>query len=126
MKKTVSCLTAVLLLLLVVSFNLKANEKITGNKTTEVSKEEVAEAKTEIEKMVNRVIEIREMDMDELTREEKKELKKEVRSIKKDLKAYSKSDSEAIADAAAQAADRGGIYISGGALIIIILLLILL
>ncbi|MFW5756729.1 MAG: hypothetical protein ACOCWK_09005 [Tangfeifania sp.] len=126
MKKSVTNILAIVFLVLFVPFNLKADEKAAGNTTTEISEEAVTEAKTEIENMVTRVLEIREMDMDELNREEKKELREEVRSIKKELKAYSKSDSEAIADAAAQAADRGGIYISGGALIVIILLLILL
>lgn len=126
MKKLGTSFLAVVLLMLVVPFNLKADENATDNTSTEISKEAEVKAKSEIEMMVSRVIEIREMDMDELTREEKKELRKEVRLIKKDLKAYSKSESEAIADAAAKGADRGGIYISGGALLIIIILLILL
>lgn len=117
---------AVVLLVLFVPCNLKAGEEVTDKTSTEISEEALVKAKSEIEMMVNRVIEIREMELDELSREEKKELKKEVRSIKRDLKAYSKSESEAIADAAAKGADRGGIYISGGALLIIIILLILL
>lgn len=107
-----------------VPLSLKADAESTGNTSTEIRSEAVVNAKSEIETMVNRVLEIREMDRNELTKEEKKELRNELKSIKKELKAYSKSESEAIADAAAKGADRGGIYISGGALLIIIILLI--
>jgi F0F1-type ATP synthase membrane subunit b/b' len=126
MKKLGTSFLVVALLVLFTPFVLNADEEVNENNSTEISKEAVAKAKSEIEMMVNRVMEISEMDMNELTRAEKKELRKEVKSIKKDLKAYSKSESEAIADAAAKGADRGGIYISGGALLIIIILLILL
>lgn len=126
MKKLGTGFLVVALLVLFTPFILKADEEVKENNSTEISKEAVAKAKSEIEMMVNRVMEISEMNMNELTSEEKKELRKEVKSIKKDLKAYSKSESEAIADAAAKGADRGGIYISGGALLIIIILLILL
>lgn len=61
----------------------------------------------EIQLMIDRVYEIKEMDKSSLTIAERKELKKELRAIKHDLKAVT------------------GIYLSIGALIIIILLLIL-
>ena len=62
----------------------------------------------EVQVMINRVYEIRDMDRSSLTVAQKKELKKELRTIKSELRAIS------------------GIYLSIGALIIIILLLILL
>jgi hypothetical protein len=61
----------------------------------------------EVQVLINRVYEIKEMDRSSLTVTEKKELKKELRTIKSELKAIS------------------GVYLSVGALIIIILLLIL-
>ena len=61
----------------------------------------------EIEAMLNRLEEIKAMDIASMTKIQKKELRKEVRAIKQELRAVS------------------GIYISIGALIIIILLLIL-
>lgn len=58
----------------------------------------------------SKVLEINEMDLSALSKEEKKELKNEIRSLEKEAKAF-----------------RGtGIYISTGALIIIILLIIIL
>ena len=57
------------------------------------------------QQLMNRLIEIRNMDKSHLTQSEKRALRKEVRQIKKDSK---------------------GIYLSVGAIIIIILLLILL
>jgi hypothetical protein len=58
----------------------------------------------------SKVLEIKEMDLSDLSKEEKKELKDELRSLEKEAKAF-----------------RGtGIYISTGALIIIILLIIIL
>ncbi len=58
------------------------------------------------QQLMNRLIEIRDMDKSNLTRTEKKELRKEVKEIKKEA--------------------RRGVYLSVGAIIIIILLLILL
>ncbi len=59
------------------------------------------------QQLMNRLIEIRDMDKSNLTRVEKKELRKEVKEIKKEAR-------------------NRGIYLSVGAIIIIILLLILL
>lgn len=58
----------------------------------------------------SKVIEIKEMDLSALSKEEKKELKNELRSLEKEAKARGGS----------------GLYISTGALIIIIILLIIL
>ena len=117
-----SLLTAALIFAATAQVSAKT-DKTAGE---EFTAEEVAEARTDINKMVDRVMEINEMDIDALSKSERKELKKEVRSIKKDLKAYSKSDSPAIAEAAAEGQRGAGLYISGGALIIILLLIILL
>jgi glycyl-tRNA synthetase (class II) len=126
MRKSILSLLTVAFLMMVISPNLKADEELNKAEVIKANKEAVTEAKTEINEMIDRVIAINEMDLEELTKAEKKELKKEVRTIKKDLKAYSKSDNPAIAEAAAQGADRAGLYISGSALIIILLLLLLL
>jgi hypothetical protein len=57
----------------------------------------------------NRLEEIRAMDMNKLSRNEKKKLRGEVKEIKKEIKAIS-----------------GGVYLSVGAIILIVLLIILL
>lgn len=126
MRKSILRLLAVAIIMMVISPNLKADEELNKAEVIKANNEAVTKAKTEINKMVDRVNEINEMNLDELTREERKELKKEVRTIKKEMKAYSKSDNPAIAEAAAKGADGAGIYISGSALIIILLLLLLL
>jgi hypothetical protein len=62
------------------------------------------------QQIMNRLIEIRDMDKSNLTSSEKKALRKEVKEIKKEARA-----------------DKGhGVYLSVGAIIIIVLLLILL
>ena len=124
MKRIVSYFFAASFLLFVSSSQLWANEK-----ESNVSSAETTVAATiEVNKMIDRLNEIKEMDFKEMNSLERKELRKEVRSIRNDLKAVVKSDSEAdaksAADAAAQARD--GFYISTGAAIIIVLLLILL
>ena len=126
MKKSILSLFTLAFLMVVSSPIVKADEELNSAEVAKANNEVVTEAKAEINKMVERVLEINEMDLDELTRAERKELKKEVRTIKKDLKAYSKSDNPAISEAAAKGADGAGIYISGSALIIILLLIILL
>ena len=67
-----------------------------------------AEQKVQLDKLVNRVEEIRNMDKSNLSREEKRALRKELREMKDQARALS-----------------GGVYLSVGAIIIIILLLIL-
>jgi hypothetical protein len=61
-----------------------------------------------LQRLERRLEEIKSMDIDKLSRSEKKELRREVRAIKKEMKAVS------------------GVYISIGALLIIILLIVLL
>jgi len=70
--------------------------------------EMTTEQKVQLEKITNRVEEIRAMDKSNLSRAEKKELRKELRTMKKEARAMG-----------------GGVYLSVGAIIIIILLLIL-
>lgn len=65
--------------------------------------------KIEVQRLENRLNEIKAMDHKSLTKSERKALKKEVREIKRQVNAIS-----------------GGVYISVGALILIVLLLILL
>lgn len=67
------------------------------------------EIPAEIQVMLNRLEQIKEMDKSELKRADKKELRKEVRAIKSEIRSTG-----------------NGIYLSAGALIIIILLIILL
>lgn len=76
--------------------------------TTKDKVEMTAEQKVQLEKITNRVEEIRAMDKSNLSRSEKKELRKELREMKHQARAMG-----------------GGVYLSVGAIIIIILLLIL-
>lgn len=63
----------------------------------------------EAQKLINRLEEIKLMDVKSMTRKQKRQLKHEVKSIEKELHT-----------------NGGGIYVSVGALILIILLLIIL
>jgi hypothetical protein len=62
-----------------------------------------------VDELVGRLNEIKAMDIDHMSKSEKKALRKEVKDIKREVNALS-----------------GGVYISIGALLVIILLLILL
>jgi hypothetical protein len=62
------------------------------------------------QELLNRLEEIKAMDVESMTKAEKKELRKEVKSIKKEMRKI----------------NDGGVYISVGGIIIILLLLILL
>jgi len=126
MKTTIFIFLTSAILFFVLPYRTLAEEVKEVKTANDFTTETIADAKANINKMVERVKEINELDFKTLERKEKKELRKEVRSIRKDLKAYSKSDSPAIAEAAAKAGDGGGLYISGGALIIILILIILL
>ena len=66
------------------------------------------EQKAQLERITNRVEEIRHMDKSHMSRAEKKELRKELKTMKAEANAMG-----------------GGVYLSVGAIIIIILLLIL-
>ncbi len=124
MKNSILSLMAASLLLLAVPTQSKADEEKSNVAVTETTTEVAAE----VNNMVDRLKEIKAMDLSELSSSEKKELRKEVRSIKKDLKEYSKSNADATANANATGEGEAGpgIYISGGAIIVILLLLLLL
>jgi ABC-type protease/lipase transport system fused ATPase/permease subunit len=67
-----------------------------------------ADQKVQLERITNRVEEIKAMDKSDLSRAERKELRKELKEMKQQARAMG-----------------GGVYLSVGAIIIIILLLIL-
>ena len=89
-------------------FTFSLNDVKAVNSTPENSAVLAEKPSEEVQIMIDRLNEIKAMDMSALTSVEKKELRKEVRAIKQELKATT------------------GVYISIGALVIIILLLILL
>lgn len=93
-------------LILVLTLGLNANtvSAANGKPKTELT----AEQKMQLERITNRVEEIRNMDKSNLTSVEKKALRKELKEMKTQARATS-----------------GGVYLSVGAIIIIILLLIL-
>lgn len=80
-----------------------------ANETNSIPATPKTEIPAEVQVMLDRLEEIKEMDKSELSRTEKRELRKEVRSIKKELRSTG-----------------NGVYLSVGAIIIIVLLLILL
>lgn len=102
MKKTRLYLLIMMLSLSAFTTTVNATEK---NPTTPAPKEIPAE----IQVMLNRLEEIKEMDRSKLNRADKKALRKEVRAINTEIRSSG-----------------NGIYISVGAIIIILLLIILL
>ncbi len=86
---------------------ISANTVSAADKVKEKT-ELTAEQKVQLERITNRVEEIRHMDKSHLTRTEKKALRKELKEMKAQANAMG-----------------GGVYLSVGAIIIIILLLIL-
>jgi hypothetical protein len=101
MKKLIYSVLAVAMLSMLNMTDVKAAE------TRPVTTPAEAPIPEEIQVLINRVYEIKEMDRSELSVTERKELRKELRTIKSELKAVQ------------------GIYLSIGAILIIILLLIL-
>jgi hypothetical protein len=73
--------------------------------------EKEAKYSPDVQRIVDRVNELKAIDKSEMSREEKKELRVEIRELKEEANAASKN---------------GGIYISTGAIIIILLLIIIL
>lgn len=96
-----------LLIALAFSFFPASIKAETGNNVKGTEPIPMTEIRSE--KLVNRLVEIKEMNLSDMNRAEKKELRKEVRAAKKELKEVG-----------------GGLYISVGAIILIALLLILL
>ena len=94
-------------LVLVFTLGISTNT-VSAADSKKAKTELTAEQKVQLEKLMNRVEEIRNMDKSHLSREEKRELRKELREMK------------------AQAGTLNqGVYLSVGAIIIIILILIL-
>ncbi|MEE1884853.1 hypothetical protein [Pedobacter flavus] len=102
MRKFIYAFTLVSALIFSITPAIASDKK--ANKPTELT----AEQKVKLDKIVNRVEEIRNMDKSNLTKEERKALRSEL----KDLKEQARDISD-------------GIYLSFAAIIIIILLLIL-
>lgn len=94
-------------LTLLFTLTISANTVSAADKN-KAKTEMTAEQKVQLERITNRVEEIRSMDKSDLSRAERKELRKELRELKKEARAIG-----------------GGVYLSVGAIIIIILLLIL-
>lgn len=91
------------------SFTFIPNQVAAAPAATEISVAATKDADAaKANALYNRLIEIKEMDKTNLTKEEKRDLRKEVRDIQKQL------------------AHSGVIYISAGALILILILLIIL
>ncbi|MFZ6051759.1 hypothetical protein [Halocola ammonii] len=83
-------------------------DRVSRNEVKEMTKEE---SQARVEMLTERLNEIKSMDLDELSWNERRKLKKEVRIIEREMK-LQQNDT--------------GIYISGGALVVILILLILL
>lgn len=81
-----------------------------SNETPVANNNPSTEAAARVEVLTNRLEEIKAMDIESMTRKEKRVLRKEVRSIEREVKQI----------------NEGGVYISVGGIIIILLLLILL
>lgn len=90
---------------IVIFLSLSVGFPVTAAPTAAITEKPAPER---IDQLTRRLEEIRSMDMENLSRTEKRVLRKEVKEIKKEMQLS------------------GGVYISVGALLIIILLLILL
>lgn len=100
MKKLIYSLTLIFML------GISANTVSAATKKDKV--EMTVEQRAQLERITNRVEEIKSMDKSDMSRAEKKELRKELKEMKQQARAMG-----------------GGVYLSVGAIIIIILLLIL-
>lgn len=97
------------LMIMVLSLSAFPSTMFAAEINRNVERTNPKEVPAEVQKMLDRLEEIKEIDKSSLTRVEKKELRKEVREIKNNLRSSG-----------------NGLYLSVGAIIIIILLLILL
>ncbi|KEQ31036.1 seryl-tRNA synthetase [Pedobacter antarcticus] len=100
MKKLIYSLTLI--------FMLGISVNTVSAATTKDKVEMTVEQKAKLERITNRVEEIKSMDKSNLSKAEKKELRKELKEMKHQARALG-----------------GGVYLSVGAIIIIILVLIL-
>lgn len=107
MKKTI-IFVIVMIFTMSSIFAFAADRKSNSDKPVEPVKTENKLSEVELNRLTNRVNEIRNLDKSSMTIIEKYELKKELRHIKKEIK---RSD---------------GIYIGGAALILLIILIIVL
>jgi hypothetical protein len=103
MKKPVFYLIIVLLL------SVCPNTAMASEKNPMAMEKPATEIPKEIKNMIDRLNEIKDMDMSDLTSSEKRELRREVRDIKKTIKR----------------SGTRGIFISTGAIIIILLVLLI-
>lgn len=113
MKKLSVYITLGMLLLLAVPNYMQAasNDPVPTENAAETEVNETTELTVaEMEAMVARVYEIKDMKKSDLSKTERKELRNEVKEIRRELKE----------------AGNGGLYISTGAIIIILLLIIIL
>ncbi|MGQ7870360.1 hypothetical protein [Sunxiuqinia sp. sy24] len=116
MKKVTLALMTLFLVLLFLPDELRADAEpvtVPAETTTEVT---VVSA--EANARIDRLMEIKAMDVSTLTASEKRVLRKEVRTIRSEMKANGEAR---VADSR-----NGGIYLSAGGIIIVILLLVLL
>lgn len=107
---------AVLLVLLMFSlpaFSMSNLSKLSN--TPAYENEVIPFTEEEVRAIERRVMEIKEMDRSELTREEKKALRIELREMRRDIKERDEHHHH-----------QGGIFISTGAIIVILLLIIIL
>lgn len=93
---------------LIFTLGISSNTAFAADKSNKVKTEMTSEQKVELQRITNRVEEIKALDKSQLSRDEKKALKKELKDLKAEARAMG-----------------GGVYLSVGAIIIIILLLIL-
>lgn len=101
---------SIVAIMFIMALSVSANEPIEKMKASEIKLMTTEAKDTRIEVLNARLLEINSLNLNSLTKVEKRELRKEVRNIDKEVKQnYS-----------------GGIYISGAALLIIIILIILL
>ncbi|MEI9917819.1 MAG: hypothetical protein WDO14_03335 [Bacteroidota bacterium] len=105
-RTTTSAIMLVLAMLMSIgSFAAPTSNEVIPAKTIP---SETAANEAEMQRLVNRLEEIKAMDLDNMPRSEKRKYAKEVKQIQKKMNAVG-----------------GGVYISAGAVLIIILLLIL-
>jgi len=95
-------------LALIFTLAISSNTVFAADKSNKAKTEMTSEQKVELQRITNRVEEIKALDKSQLSRDEKKALKKELKELKAEARAMG-----------------GGVYLSVGAIIIIILLLIL-
>lgn len=95
-------------LVLVFTLAMSADTVSAADRKDKAKTEMTAEQKIQLQRITDRVEEIKAMDKSELSKAERKALKNELKELKQEARAMS-----------------GGVYLSVGAIIIIILLLIL-